>query len=161
MFDEEVVTQEDWQVFKEYGRTMFSVQLFEMSLAGVVYSGGSADHKKLHPNPTVLEETMTLFNLTAGQLKAALKKQEDVPEDLLEAVEIAVENRNELVHRYLLNYRAAKLADPQAHHTAIADLREAQECFQALAAWLEELRDRKGLENVDGTSRKLTEVRHP
>src|SRR5215208_5099337 len=86
---EERITQEDLKVLAEYGRTMLSVQLFELALTGLVQINQSEPPEKV-PFDEAWKQVQPLFGMTAGQLRKELEKQGNVPDDLLDEIQIAV-----------------------------------------------------------------------
>src|SRR5215208_4282574 len=110
MYEEPGLTQEDWAVFAEYGRTMYSVQEFEQILLGAVdvdevLSKEETDEKRL-------KKVKKLFRATAGQLRRQLESQGTVPVDLLDEIETGVNRRNRLAHHYLWVYRVYRVTNP-------------------------------------------------
>ena len=100
------ITQDDWKVFAEYGRTMLAVQSFEFFLMKVV----DEQIEEYSPTEATSIEDLyrridKLFRLTAGQLKETLKRETEIPEDVLTEVEAVVRHRNHLAHEFLSFYR--------------------------------------------------------
>src|SRR5215210_7379053 len=108
MSEESAFTEGDWEVFKEYRRTMYSVQIFEKTLAGALGPG-----KEVPSNEDELLELVgKILNRTAGRLKRDLVEQQRLPQNLLDEIEIAVGLRNRLAHDYLFDYYLNKLTNP-------------------------------------------------
>ena len=94
------ITEADRGLLGEYGETMLYVQLFELSLLGLVQAQEPAPaDPSLEAGLQLVEE---LFSLTAGRLKQ-LARIEDA--DFGEDVAAAVTSRNTLAHSYLLEAR--------------------------------------------------------
>ena len=117
---------------------MFSVQLFEMSLLGLVQIN------QPEPPDTVefdeaWQQVEPLFRMTAGQLKAKLRGQGAVPEDLLEDIETAVKTRNTLAHSYLLEYRMRRVSGGVTPREAVQEMKEVRRLYQDLTARVDAL----------------------
>src|SRR5215212_7712473 len=92
---EERITQEDLKVLAEYGRTMLGVQLFELTLMGLVQINQPESPEKI-PLEEAWKQVRPIFEMTAGHLRKELEKQGSVPDDLLDEIQIAVNMRNKL-----------------------------------------------------------------
>src|SRR5215203_6434912 len=95
---EERITQEDLKVLAEYGRTMLNVQLFELTLMGLVQINQPGPPEKI-PLEEAWKQVQPIFDMTAEQLRKELEKQGSIPADLLDEIQIAVNTRNKLVLR--------------------------------------------------------------
>ena len=128
---EESVSRADQGLFAAYGRTMLSVQLFEMALLGLVQIN----------QPELAEDTSfedgwkqvePLFRMTAGQLRRELQKQGSVPDALLEEIQTAVNTRNTLAHGYLLEYRISVFSGAATPREAVKGMKAVRGLYQDL-----------------------------
>jgi hypothetical protein len=135
---EERSTQEDLKVLAEYGRTMLSVQLFDLTLMGLVQINQSEPPEKV-PFDEAWKEVQPLFGMTAEQLRKELEKQGNVPDDLLDEIQIAVNTRNKLAHYYLLEFRMRSFSAGGVPREAMEEMVMVRALFQDLNARLEAL----------------------
>jgi hypothetical protein len=132
----ERTTREDQGVFAAYGRTMFSVQLFELALLALVH----IDQPELPESAgfdEAREQLEALFDKTAGLLRHELEKQRTVPDVLLDEIETAVNTRNTLVHGYLAEYRMRKTLGTVSSGEIVQELVRVRRRFQDFAALLD------------------------
>lgn len=138
------VSHDDRRVLLAYGRTMLSVQLFELSLRGLVQSETELPEGGLEEAWAVIEP---LFRMTAGQLKNRLALED---EDLLEELTTAVSTRNTLAHEYLLLYRMRAALEDRPPGDAVAELEMIADKFDVLTQQLDELTaERDQAEGID------------
>lgn len=142
---EEKVDKNDLKVLTEYGRTMLSVQLFELNLLGLVQIGQPEAPEDVSFKES-WKQVEPLFRMTAGQLRKQLEKQGSIGDDLLEETQTAVNTRNTLAHYFLLEYRMDKFVNTRAHQDAIELLRFARGKFQELGDRLEALTQERAAE---------------
>jgi hypothetical protein len=135
---EERITQEDLKVLAEYGRTMLGVQLFELTLMGLVQLSQPEPPEKV-PLEEAWKQVQPIFAMTAGQLRKELEKQGSVPDDLLDEIQIAVNARNKLAHYYLLEFRMRSFSVGGVAREATEEMVVARALFQDLNARLEAL----------------------
>lgn len=128
------ITEADRGLLGEYGETMLYVQLFELSLLGLVQAQEPAPaDPSLEAGLQLVEE---LFSLTAGRLKQ-LARIEDA--DFGEDVAAAVTSRNTLAHSYQLEARM-RLAQGESSHAKERNvLRGARQNFDAVRRELDRL----------------------
>jgi len=132
---DEWVTRADQGLFAAYGRTMLSVQLFEMTLLGLVQI-----NQPEPPEVTEFDEAWKqvepLVRMTAGQLRGELQKQGVVSDDLLEEIHTAVNTRNTLAHKYLLGYRMGRASGAVTPGQAVQEMRTVRGLYQDLTTRL-------------------------
>ena len=128
---EERITQEDLKVLAEYGRTMLSVQLFDLTLMGLVQINQSEPPEKV-PFEEAWKEVQPLFGMTAGHLRKELKKQGNVPDGLLDEIQIAVNTRNKLAHYYLLEFRIRSYSAGGVSREAVEEMVMVRALFRDL-----------------------------
>ena len=142
---EERSTQEDLKVLAEYGRTMLSVQLFELTLMGLVQINQSEPPEKV-PFDEAWKQVQPLFGMTAGQLRKELKKQDNVPDDLLDEIQIAVNTRNKLAHYYLLEFRMRSFSAGGVPREAVEEMVMIRALFRDLNVRLDALMHQRAKE---------------
>jgi hypothetical protein len=142
---EERSTQEDLKVLAEYGRTMLSVQLFELTLMGLVQINQSEPPEKV-PFEEAWKEVQPLFGMTAGHLRKELKKQGNVPDDLLDEIQIAVNTRNKLAHYYLLEFRMRSYSAGGVPREAVEEMVMVRALFRDLNVRLDALMHQRAKE---------------
>ena len=142
---EERITQEDLKVLAEYGRTMLSVQLFELALMGLVQVN-QPEPPEVVPFDEAWKQVQPLFGMTAGQLRKELKKQASVTDDLLDEIQIAVNTRNKLAHYYLLEFRMRSFSAGGVPREAVEEMVMVRALFQDLNARLEALMHQRAKE---------------
>ena len=142
---DERVTRADQGLFAAYGRTMLSVQLFEMALLGLIQV-----NQPEPPETTEFDEAWKqvepMFRMTAGQLRRELQKQGVVPDDLLEEIQAAVNTRNTLAHNYLLKYRMGRAFGTVTPHESVQEMKTVRELYQDLTARLDALTHQRAQE---------------
>lgn len=121
------IDDRDMRVFREYGRTMFFVQSFEFGLQQLLQL------QRQIPPDLGFEEAWAkvekIFAMTAGQTARRL----DVPDDLAEVLQIAVNTRNTLAHEYLMLFRMDRAINGDgAVENAVSELQEIAGKFQAV-----------------------------
>ena len=139
---EERITQEDLKVLAEYGRTMLGIQLFELILMGLVQINQPEPSGKI-PLEEAWKQVQPIFEMTAGQLRKELGKQGNVPDDLLDEIQIAVNTRNKLAHYYLLEFRMRSFSAGGVPREAMEEMVIVRALFQDLNARLEALTDQR------------------
>jgi hypothetical protein len=101
--------QEDVRVlFTTYGTTMFAVQMWELSLKGLlIYFDLPGDDEDADFDDTweLVERTLTT---AAGPLRGHLEEQAYGSEELYEKLELLRNHRNDLAHRFFLDYAQAR-----------------------------------------------------
>ena len=142
---EERITQEDLKVLAEYGRTMLSVQLFDLTLMGLVQINQSEPPEKV-PFEEAWKEVQPLFGMTAGHLRKELKKQGNVPDDLLDEIQIAVNTRNKLAHYYLLEFRMRSYSAGGVPREAMEEMVMVRALFRDLNVRLDALMHQRAKE---------------
>ncbi len=142
---EERITQEDLKVLAEYGRTMLSVQLFELTLMGLVQLSQPEPPEKIQFEEA-WKQVQPIFEMTAGQLRKKLEEQGSIPADLLDEIQIAVNTRNKLVHYYLLEYRMRSFSAGGVPREAMEEMVMVRALFQDLNARLEALTHQRAKE---------------
>ena len=142
---EERITQEDLKVLAEYGRTMLSVQLFELTLMGLVQINQSEPPEKV-PFDEAWKQVQPLFGMTAGQLRKELEKQGNVPDDLLDEIQIAVNTRNKLAHYYLLEFRMRSFSAGGVPREAVEEMVMVRALFRDLNVRLDALMHQRAKE---------------
>jgi hypothetical protein len=142
---EERITQEDLKVLAEYGRTMLSVQLFELALTGLVQINQPEPPEKV-PFEEAWKQVQPILEMTTGQLRKELEKQGRVPEDLLDEIQIAVNTRNKLAHYYLLEFRMRSFSAGGVPREAMEEMVMVRALFQDLNARLEALTHQRAKE---------------
>src|SRR5918995_7270111 len=142
---EERITQEDLKVLTEYGRTMLSVQLFELTLMGLVQISQTDPPERI-PYEEAWKKVQPIFEMTAGQLRKELGKQGSVPDDLLDEIQIAVNTRNKLAHHYLLEFRMRSFSAGGVPREAMEEMVMVRALFQDLNARLEALTHQRAKE---------------
>ena len=149
-------TEEDRQVFVDYGATMLVVQAFEWTLKrlAVLYSDTQAN-VSMEGAWKVVEETL---QMPVGPLVEQLKKRGRVPENLLGELREAGRHRNYLAHEFLLVYWIKKLHNRAAPSEEMAFLQKRRSCFQQLQAFLQQLVDTQS-EAIESESSNYEEVR--
>jgi hypothetical protein len=135
---EERITQEDLKVLAEYGRTMLSVQLFELTLMSLVQINQSEPPEKV-PFDEAWKQVQPLFGMTAEQLRKELEKQGNVPNDLLDEIQIAVNTRNKLAHYYLLEFRMRSFSAGGVPREAVEEMVMVRALFRDLNVRLDAL----------------------
>jgi hypothetical protein len=124
---EERITQEDLKVLAEYGRTMLSVQLFELTLMGLVQINQPEPPEKV-PFEEAWKQVQPIFEMTAGQLRKELEKQGSVPDD------------------YLLEFRMRSFSAVGVPREAMEEMVLVRALFQDLNARLEALTHQRAKE---------------
>jgi hypothetical protein len=142
---EERSTQEDLKVLAEYGRTMLSVQLFDLTLMGLVQINQSEPPEKV-PFDEAWKEVQPLFGMTAEQLRKELEKQGNVPDDLLDEIQIAVNTRNKLAHYYLLEFRMRSFSAGGVPREAVEEMVMVRALFRDLNVRLDALMHQRAKE---------------
>ena len=142
---EERITQEDLKVLAEYGRTMLSVQLFELTLMGLVQINESEPPEKV-PFDEAWKQVQPLFRMTAEQLRKELEKQGNVPDDLLDEIQIAVNTRNKLAHYYLLEFRMRSYSAGGVPREAVEEMVMVRALFRDLNVRLDALMHQRAKE---------------
>jgi hypothetical protein len=142
---EERSTQEDLKVLAEYGRTMLSVQLFELTLMGLVQINESEPPEKV-PFDEAWKQVQPLFRMTAEQLRKELEKQGNVPDDLLDEIQIAVNTRNKLAHYYLLEFRMRSFSAGGVPREAVEEMVMVRALFRDLNVRLDALMHQRAKE---------------
>ena len=142
---EERITQEDLKVLAEYGRTMLSVQLFELTLMGVVQINQPEPPEKV-PFEEAWKQVQPILEMTAGQLKNELEKQGRVPDDLLDEIQIAVNTRNKLAHYYLLEFRMRSFSAGGVPREAVEEMVMVRALFRDLNVRLDALMHQRAKE---------------
>ena len=142
---EERITQEDLKVLAEYGRTMLSVQLFELTLMGLVQINQSEPPEKV-PFDEAWKQVQPLFRMTAEQLRKELEKQGNVPDDLLDEIQIAVNTRNKLAHYYLLEFRMRSFSAGGVSREAVEEMVMVRALFRDLNVRLDALMHQRAKE---------------
>src|SRR5215204_7477019 len=142
---EERITQEDLKVLAEYGRTMLSVQLFELALIGLLQPNQPEPPEKV-PFDEAWKQMQQTFEMTVGQLRKELEKQGSVPDDLLDDIQIAVNTRNKLAHYYLLEFRMRSFSADGVPREAMEEMVLVRALFQDLNARLEGLTHQRAKE---------------
>lgn len=142
---EERITQEDLKVLAEYGTTMLSVQLFELTLMGLVHLSQPEPPEKI-PFEEAWKQVQPIFEMTAEQLRKELEKQDSIPADLLDEIRIAVNTRNKLVHYYLLEFRMRSFSAGGVAREAMDEMVMARALFRDLNARLEALTHQRAKE---------------
>jgi hypothetical protein len=142
---EEHITQVDLKVLAEYGRTMLSVQLFELTLMSLVQINQTEPPEKI-PLEEAWKQVQPIFEMTAGQLRKELEKQGSIPDDLLDEIQIAVNTRNKLAHYYLLEFRMRSFSADGVPPEAMEEMVMARALFQDLNARLEALTHQRAKE---------------
>ena len=142
---DERITQEDLKVLAEYGRTMLSVQLFELTLMGLVQINQPEPPEKI-PLEEAWKQVQPIFEMTAGQLRKELEKQGSVPDDLLDEIQIAVNTRNKLAHYYLLEFRMRSFTADGVPREAMEEMIMGRALFKDLNARLEGLTHQRAKE---------------
>jgi hypothetical protein len=142
---EERSTQEDLKVLAEYGRTMLSVQLFDLTLMGLVQINQSEPPEKV-PFDEAWKEVQPLFRMTAEQLRKELEKQGNVPDDLLDEIQIAVNTRNKLAHYYLLEFRMRSFSAGGVPREAVEEMVMVRALFRDLNVRLDALMHQRAKE---------------
>ena len=135
---EERITQEDLKVLAEYGRTMLSVQLFELTLTSLVQINQPEPPVKI-PLEEAWKQVQPIFEMTAGQLRKELEKQGNVPDDLLDEIQIAVNTRNKLAHYYLLEFRMRSFSAGGVPREAVEEMVMVRALFRDLNVRLDAL----------------------
>jgi hypothetical protein len=142
---EERITQEDLKVLAEYGRTMLSVQLFELILMGLVQINQPEPPEKV-PFEEAWKQVQPIFEMTAGQLRKELEKQGSVPDDLLDEIQIAVNTRNKLAHYYLLEFRIRSYSAGGVSREAVEEMVMVRALFRDLNVRLDALMHQRAKE---------------
>jgi hypothetical protein len=142
---EERSTQEDLKVLAEYGRTMLSVQLFDLTLMGLVQINQSEPPEKV-PFDEAWKQVQPLFRMTAEQLRKELEKQGNVPDDLLDEIQIAVNTRNKLAHYYLLEFRMRSFSAGGVPREAVEEMVMVRALFRDLNVRLDALMHQRAKE---------------
>lgn len=156
LWSESSLTLEDWNVFAEYGRTMLSLQEFELALLGPVAIPPPdfttlPDEERREKKEEFNRELERMFRMTAGQIKAKIATEYEVPEELLKEITVVVKWRDYLAHYFLRRYmdvlnipslvRGQPSIAPTAEN-AIAQLRELRQYIEAVTerflGWWEE-----------------------
>jgi hypothetical protein len=146
-------TPADRELLAEYGVTMLHVQLFEFSLLGLVQAG--APEPEGDSFEAALKRLEDLFALTAGQLRRRAGVEDP---ELAGELEAAVNTRNSLAHRYLLDTRMNLAAGATTHEQERATLGDAARRFDAVRQRLDELTDAAYRERgIDPTPPAFTE----
>jgi hypothetical protein len=135
---EERITQEDLKVLAEYGRTMLSVQLFELALMGLVQINQSEPPEKV-PFDEAWKQVQPLF-------RKELEKQGNVPDDLLDEIQIAVNTRNKLAHYYLLEFRMRSFSAGGVPREAVEEMVMIRALFRDLNVRLDALMHQRAKE---------------
>ena len=128
------ITEADRGLLGEYGETMLYVQLFELSLLGLVQAQGPEP-----ADPSLeagLQRVEELFSFTAGRLKR-LAKIEDA--DFGEKLAAAVNTRNTLAHSYLVEARVRLALEESSHAEERNLLRGARQNFDAVRRELDRI----------------------
>jgi hypothetical protein len=142
---EERITQEDLKVLAEYGRTMLSVQLFELTLMSLVQIN-QTEPPEMIPLEEAWKQVQPIFEMTAGQLRKELEKQGSVPDDLLDEIQIAVNTRNKLAHYYLLEFRMRSFSAGGVPREAVEEMVMVRALFQDLNVRLDALMHQRAKE---------------
>ena len=142
---EERITQEDLKVLAEYGRTMLSVQLFELALTGFVQINQPVPPEKV-PLEEAWKQVQPILEMTAEQLRKELEKQGRVPDDLLDEIQIAVNTRNKLAHYYLLEFRMRSYSAGGVPHEAVEEMVMVRALFRDLNVRLDALMHQRAKE---------------
>ncbi len=124
----------DWQVLQAYGRTMLSIQLFELSVKGLAQLAVDVD-EEVPFNTAWAELNRKVFMRAAGQLVEQL----GLDDDLEKEVRDVVKRRNEIAHDYLWNYRFGRAIGEIDWKRQVAWLRQNAQRFESTAAKVEEL----------------------
>lgn len=135
---EERVTPADQGLLAAYGRTMLSVQLFELSLLELVQINQPEPPESMEFDEA-WKQVEPLFRMTAGQLKNKLRGQGAVPEELLEEIGTAVDTRNTLAHSYLLEYRVRRVSGAVTPGEAVQEMKQVRGLYRDLTARLDAL----------------------
>ena len=142
---EERITQEDLKVLAEYGKTMLGIQLFELILMSLVQINQPEPSGKI-PLEEAWKQVQPIFEMTAGQLRKELGKQGNVPDDLLDEIQIAVNTRNKLAHYYLLEFRMRSFSAGGVPREAMEEMVMVRALFQDLNVRLEALTHQRAKE---------------
>ena len=130
-----------------YGATMHAVQLWELSLKGLLTYfdlQGDDEDAAFDDIWETVERTLTT---AAGPLRRRLEEQGCAPEGLHEDLETFRERRNEMAHEFFLDYaRIRRSGDPEAHGAALALLEGMEYLFLEQYAKLGALSDDKAAE---------------
>jgi hypothetical protein len=139
VFAEFEFTQEDWEMFAEYGRTMLSLQEFEfMLLAALGFEiPDVVGLTKEESNEFWSKMMAKFFRQTAGQVKARLAQESDMPEELLGDVTAIVRLRNFLAHTYLRDYMFRRMS-PRAEELT-SSLRSDIDLFRNIREGIEDV----------------------
>jgi hypothetical protein len=145
VFHDSQLKPEDWSVFAEYGRTMLAMQEFESTLTGAVdldwpdFTNMSTQEERSEALHKALDK---LFRMSAGQLKARLKKKHAVPENLLAEITGILRIRNRLAHSSLRDYISNSINNPSHSTASIEELKNirqrVEEVDRQLLAWSQE-----------------------
>ena len=130
-------TQEDLQVFLQYGLTILSVQRFEQALKQLAQL--YAETPKDATFEQAWRDVRNILMSAAGPLTKRLTERGEVSEELLEELRKATKGRNHLAHDYLLWYVLQKKLGQANPEDEIAWLQQAEQRFGALYAELSEL----------------------
>lgn len=143
-FEQEVVRS----VLSTYGGTMHAVQLWELSLKGLLtYFDLPEDDDDASFDDTwkTVERTLTT---AAGPLRNRLEEQGYTTEGLHEELEPLRKRRNEMAHEFFLDYaRVRSSGDPEAHGAALAFLEGMEYLFLEHCAKLDKLSCNKATEH--------------
>jgi hypothetical protein len=134
------VLRADQGLFAAYGRTMLSVQLYEMTLLGLVQiNQPEPPGEDASSAEEIWKQVEPLFRMTAGQLRRELQKQGSLPDALLEEIQTAVNTRNTLAHSYLLEYRISVLSGAVTPREAVEEMKAVRGLYQDLNVRLDAL----------------------
>ncbi len=141
--------QEDVRtLLSTYGATMHAVQLWELSLKGLLtYFDLPKDDDDDASFDDIWEAVERTLTTAAGPLKSRLEEQGYAPEGLHEELEIFRKHRNKMAHEFFLDYaRIRRSGDPETLGAALAFLEGMEYLFLEQHAKLDALSDDKAAE---------------
>lgn len=118
------------EFFEEFGRTMFRAQALEYILITLF----AALHLSEEESDETIQKLMDAkYKQTLGRIIRDFAKKAEIPESLQEIMQVALEARNWLVHRFFREFGMAGLSI-EMQEVAIDKLKECDELFDALSA---------------------------
>lgn len=124
----EMDAEDEKEVFAFFGLASFNAQCAEKALVNFVMG-----YKLLDESALTQDEWLVLYNnlnsKTFGQLLRHVKKRIEISQELIDALQSTLKNRNWLAHDFFYDY-AIEFSDSKGRHVMICKLQELIKQFQ-------------------------------
>jgi hypothetical protein len=98
--DPEFASKVEWDAYAWFGFAISAAQMLEKQLLAIAVALASTEKTTASSESTDFGLYDSLGRLTLGNLLARVRGYEELPDDLVMALKIAVDTRNDLAHRF-------------------------------------------------------------